>query len=673
MNTENAFEVRAGVAIIRLEHPPVNTLSRPVRRALLGGLLQAERAAEVRAIVIAGAGRMFSAGADIGEFARDAALSAPTLEPIHTLIESLAKPVVAAVQGCAIGGALELALACHARVASPEAVLGLPETTLGLMPGAGGTQRLPRALGLERAVNMIVGGTTHPAREFAHTALIDLLVEGDVVEAACRVALNLSLSGPPFPLLLHRQIDHPEPAGFLAHARANAAARRDFTQGMRRAIDAMELIFTVSPEEGCTREFQMFRELLAGDEAHALCHAFLAERAAPKLLAGSDRESRPIGKAAIVGAGFMGTGIGICLARAGLAVALFDPDAKAATLSAARIREESGAESPVRSVGSYAELADAELVIEAAPEQFDVKRAIFRELDAVVGPTTLLASNTSSLDIDALARSASRPERVLGLHFFAPAQTMRLVEVVRGSGTSPDTVASGLALARQIGKVPVLSAASPGFIGNRLFDQMLLQALSMAAEGARPWEIDAAVEGWGMRMGPFRVMDMIGNDLLASARAGRIATAGTELADRLVGAGRFGQKSGCGWYRYPPNARRGVRDPTVESLLPSPKSSLDARSMVDRCVLALVNEGSRVIQEGVVQRPSDIDVVFLLGYGFPRRFGGPMFYADRRGLPLVERSLRMLRDQTGDPFWDPAPLLARLAADQACFITASRD
>ncbi len=655
-----------GILVVTLSNPPVHALATALRAGLWRAFQRAEADPAVKAVVVIGAGAIFSAGADLQEFADGRAFDAPSLHgDVLPLLATLAKPVVAALAGRAIGGGLELALWCHARVATPDCLLGLPETTLGLIPGAGGTQLLPRAVGLERATSMIVSGRLEPAAAFDGTALIDEQVPADqLLAAACRRAQAMCAPGSTWQTLAQRHVSHPQPQGFLQFARAQARSRRDFVPAMLTAIDAIALSLERPALEGLAQEFELFRPLVASPAARAIRHGFFAERRAPRvegLAAG--QAPRRIKVAAVVGSGYMGSGIAQCLAQAGIAVRLFDEKLGAAAAAAAALNAQPGrGGGSVSAVESLEQLADVDLVIEAIVERLDAKQALFSRLDRLLAPGAILATNTSTLDVDAIAAATGRPGDVLGLHFFGPAPVMRLLEVVRGAQTSGAVLASGLELARRMHKVAVVSRVAPGFIGNRIFDALLSQALAMVAEGLRPAAIDAALEADGWRMGPFRTMDLIGHDVLVKARAGRSPTAGEAIQDRLVEAGRLGQKSGAGWYRYAPGARRAAPDPAVEAWLPpAPSSPLTRAEIAERCLLAMVNEGAQVLAEGVAQRAADIDVAFVLGYGFPRLRGGPMFAATEMGLARACRALDRWAQRSGDPRLRPNALLQRCA------------
>lgn len=677
------------VCVIEFGNPPVNGLAYAVRRELLAALDAAEEDPGIGAIVLAGRGDLFSAGADIREFGRPEMSRAPALPQLIDAFESCSKPVVAAIRGTCLGGGLELALGCHHRVASAQAPLGLPEVKLGLLPGAGGTQRLPRLVGIETALNMIVSGEPVPARALAKTALLDRVVDGDPLDAAVALAESLAAEGRPPRRTRDLRVTDSNVQALCQFARG--AVRTKFPQypAPLRCIDAVQA--SVGPfEEGIALERSLFLQLLWSPESQALRHAFFAERAASRV-AGVPAETpvRPIRTAAVVGAGTMGSGIAMCFLDAGIPVRLVEANREALDRGVARIREtyegrvsrgKLPAEERDRRLAlltptlEYEQLGDADIVIEAVYEDMAVKEEVFRRLDAIVKQGAILATNTSTLDVDRIARATRRPADVLGLHFFSPANVMKLLEVVRGAQTAPDVLATAMKLAKTLRKTAVVARVCDGFIGNRMIEQYVRQALFLVEEGATPQQVDAALEAFGFAMGPFRMSDLAGNDIGWHIRRRRYVEKPhvkySRLADRLCELGRFGQKTQAGWYDYRPGDRKAYPSRLVDELIARHRTelgiaarSIDDREIVDRLVYALVNEGARLLEEGIASRASDIDVVYLTGYGFPPWRGGPMFYADTVGLPLVVRRMRQLaRIPQQDPdFWKPAPLLARLA------------
>jgi 3-hydroxyacyl-CoA dehydrogenase len=689
------------VAVLRISNPPVNGLGHDVRRRLAEELDAAVADPAVAAIVVIGEGKGFSGGADIREFNTPRMTAEPNLHTLIREVEASPKPVVAAIHGMAMGGGLELALGCHYRVAVPGADVALPEVKLGLLPGAGGTQRLPRAVGLEAAVNMIVSGATVPAKQLAGTALLDAIVEGDLLEGAVAFAESVA-DRRPLPRLRDRKVVHPGAEGFLAFAKGAVAAASKGYPAPLKCLECVAASVSQPFEQGLRTERELFAGLLASTESMALRHAFFAERAAAKIAdVPEDTPTRTIGAAAVIGAGTMGGGIAMCLANAGIPVTVLETDRAALDRGLAVIRKNyegsvrKGKLTPAqleermglfRPTLAYADVAAADIVIEAVFEDMAVKQSVFRTLDETMKPGAILASNTSTLDLDAIARSTRRPADVIGTHFFSPAHVMRLLEVVRGAATGRDVLASAMALARRIRKTAVVSGVGDGFIGNRMLEAYLRQAQLLLEEGALPAQVDGALEAFGMAMGPFRMSDLAGNDVGWLIRKRRYAerpdTRRWGIADRLCEQGRLGQKTGAGWYRYEAGRRDALPDPAVEAVIAEERRALGVAAraigedeIVQRCVYALVNEGAKVLEEKVAQRASDIDVVYLTGYGFPPWRGGPMFYADTVGLYNVVRAMRAFAARGGVEAgaWTPAPLLARLAAEGGTFTGAVRE
>ena len=686
------------VAVIRLDHPPVNGLDHPTRRALDEALRRALDDAGVRAVVLAGAGRLFSGGADIREFGSPLAYAEPHLPSLIDRVERAGKPVVAALHGSCVGGGLELALACHWRVAARGTRLGLPEVKIGLVPGAGGTQRLPRALGVGPALDLIVRGEPAPAEAlFAlpGQVLLQRLLEGDPADEAPidgAVAFAREIAGRrPLPRLRDRPVAPEGALAALAAQRAALAKRAGGPPAPARCVDCVEQAL-VAPdfEAGLAFEREAFAALLVSAESKAMRHAFFAERAAGRV-ADLPRGTltRPLDTVAVLGAGTMGSGIAVACLAAGLSVRITDVDGAALEAGVAAIRRfheaqaAKGRLAPAEVARRLARLAptpelaamgDADLAIEAVYEDLDVKRRAFEALDAVMKPGAVLATNTSTLDVDRIAAFTRRPQDVLGLHFFSPAAVMRLIEVVRGRHTAPDVLATALGFARRLGKIGVVAGVCDGFIGNRMLDPYLRQAGFLLDEGASPQQVDAALEGFGFAMGPFRMSDLAGNDVgWAIRRRRRLERPGwraSRSADLLCERGRFGQKTGAGWYDYAPGGREPRPSVEVQAMLDGHRAALGLApraigddEIVHRLVYALVNEGARILEEGVAARASDIDVVYLAGYGFPRHRGGPMHYAQSRGLDEVLAALRRFAAQphADAKFWEPAPLLRRLA------------
>jgi 3-hydroxyacyl-CoA dehydrogenase len=646
--------------------------------------------------VLAGAGRMFSAGADIREFGTPKANAEPTLHTLIRMVEESDKPVIASIGGTCMGGGLELALGCHFRVAVAVAPIALPEVKLGILPGAGGTQRLPRAVGLEAALNMIVSGASIPAAQFRGTALFDVVVESDATAAALAFARAIAAEHRPSKRLRDVTLSEPNAEGFLQFARNTVASVSKGYPAPLKCIDAVAAAVDKPFDEGMRVEREIFFELLNTPESKALRHAFFAERAASRIPGIDDNApARPVERVAVIGAGTMGGGIAMSFVQAGIPVTLVEMKQAALDNGLATIRRNYEAsvkrgkldtKTVERNLAllsptlSYDDIAAADMVIEAVFEDMEVKLGVFRELESRVKPGAILASNTSTLDLDRIAAATRRPQDVIGTHFFSPANVMKLLEVVRGAKTADDVLVSVMRVAKRIGKTAVVSGVCDGFIGNRMVEQYLRQALFLLEEGASPLEVDRALERFGMAMGPFRMSDLAGNDVGWYIRKRRYVEKPdlvySRIADRLCELGRFGQKTGLGWYRYEAGRREALPDPAVDALIAdyrtehgfSPRK-IGEQEIVERCIYALVNEGAQLLDEGIALRASDIDVVYLAGYGFPRYRGGPMFYADSVGLYGVERTMRRFASNPhGDPgFWRPAPLLAKLAAQGKAF------
>ncbi len=683
-----AYRLDRDVAVISFDNPPVNGLSHAVRSGILDALARAQADPGARAIVLTGTPDVFSAGADIREFGTPASSAEPTLRQLIERIETSPKPVVAAIAGTALGGGLELAMSAHHRVASADARLGLPEVKLGLLPGAGGTQRLPRLVGVEKALEMIVTGDPVPARDLSGAALLDRVVDADPLGAAVELARSEEIAGRPPRRSRDLPLDTSSLLRLCEAARAKLKAARPVQPAPLRAVDAIEAAGG-SFDEGLAVERRAFLELMDSPESKGLRHAFFAERAAGKVEGvTASTPARTVKQAAVIGGGTMGSGITVALLDAGLPVRLLEMDQAALDRGISRIAgiydaqvkkgrlseaERDRRMALLRPTLSYDDVAQADLVIEAVYESIDAKRGVFGELDRVMKPGAVLATNTSTLDVDAIAGFTKRPSDVLGLHFFSPANVMRLLEVARGRATAPDVLETGLALGKTLRKVAVVSGVCEGFIGNRMLEGYTKQSWYLVEEGATPEQVDRAMEAFGFAMGPYRVGDLVGHDVSLAIRqhrrAARPGYVNSTLPDRLSAAGRLGQKTGAGWYDYPEGPRKAVPSATVEALIAEHRKelgitprSIGDTEIVDRLVYALVNEGARILEEGIAARASDIDVVYLTGYGFPRTRGGPMFYADQVGLGRVlERVREFGRNPHGDPaFWTPAPLLVRL-------------
>lgn len=684
------------VAVLTLDNPPVNGFGLQQRRLLIDALDAAAADPAVRAIVVTGAGALFSGGADIREFGKPEMIASPHLLDVLQVAERSPKPVIAAIHGTCVGGGLEFSLACHGRVALAGALIGLPEVKLGLLPGSGGTQRLPRALGLARALDLIVSGDPQPAARLRDGELFDAVVEEDLLGAALALARRLADAGT-LPRLRGRAVPDDETAARELLAERREAASRQYPRQPARlhAIDAVAASLG-DFDAGMELERWLFFALLATPESRAMRHAFFAERAASHLRdVPADTAVRPLRRAGVVGAGTMGGGIAMNFLNAGIPVVLVEARQEALERGLATIRAnyESSARrgrlseqqveqrmALLRPSLEFAALADCDLVIEAVFEDLEVKRAVFERIDAVAREGAILASNTSTLDLDAIAGFTRRASDVVGMHFFSPANVMKLLEVVRGRATSPEVLASVMRVARTIGKTAVVSGVCDGFIGNRMLEHYGRMAQFLVEEGASPQQVDRALEAWGMAMGPFRMGDLAGNDIGWAIRKRRYVEKPqvrySRLADRLCELGRFGQKTGAGWYAYRAGSREALPDPEVDALIRQYRHDVGVHAravsdeeIVERCIYALVNEGARILEEGIAQRASDIDMVYLAGYGFPVWRGGPLLWADMQGSYMVARRMREFAAQPGGDaaFWEPAPWLARLAARGAGF------
>ncbi|HEU0203000.1 MAG TPA: 3-hydroxyacyl-CoA dehydrogenase NAD-binding domain-containing protein [Burkholderiaceae bacterium] len=686
------YEVHGNVAVITLDNPPVNGLSYAVRSGICAGVDKAEADATVKAIVLIGAGSGFSGGADIREFATGKMLTEPRLTSVIRLLDGCTKPLIAAIHGIALGGGLELALGCHFRIAARDAKVGLPEVKIGLVPGAGGTQRLPRLVGLETAVNMIVSGEPVPVQMLAGTALFDETVEGDLKQAALALAKEVIDENRPLRRTRDLKVQHPNAEGFLAFARNGVAAVAKNFPAPVACVDVVGASVSLPFEAGMRKEGETFMQLMVTPEARALQHAFFAERAASKIPdVPENTPTRPIKSAAVIGAGTMGGGIAMNFLNAGIPVTMLEMQQEALDRGVATIRKnyeatvKKGRLTPeklesrmalLKTTLSYADIGQNDIVIEAVFEDMGVKEQVFRKLDEVMKPGAILASNTSTLDVNKIAGFTKRPQDVVGTHFFSPANVMKLLEVVRGEKTGKEVLATVMALGKTLRKTAVVSGVCDGFIGNRMLEQYSRQSGFLLEEGASVQQIDRALEKFGFAMGPFRVGDLAGNDIGWAIRKRRYVEKPeitySKIGDKICELGRYGQKTGAGWYRYEPGKRDPIVDPVVEEIVANARQELgitprkisDAE-IVERCVYALVNEGARILEEGIALRASDIDMVYLTGYGFPLHRGGPMHYAESQGLPNVVATMRRFaRAGGGDPkFWEPAPLLMKLAAE----------
>jgi len=693
-----SYEVRGGIAVITLNNPPVNGLGYETRKAVAEAVEKAEDDAAVKAIVITGAGKAFSGGADIKEFGSPKALAEPNLLSLIARVEGASKPVVAAIHTVCMGGGLELSLGCHYRVVSPGAQIALPEVKLGILPGAGGTQRLPRAIGVEAALNMIVSGEPVKSELLAQIPgqkLFDRVIEGDLLEGAIAFASEVAAARP-LPMVRDLKCKHPEGDAYFGFARNTVKAMAKNFPAPVRCVDCVEQATKARFEDGLKYEREAFAALMLTPESKALRHAFFAERAASKVPGiAEDTPTRTIDKVAVIGAGTMGGGIAMNFLNAGVPVVILEMKQEAldkgvgiirknyeAQVKKGKLKEDKYAErmALLSTTLSYAELGDADLVIEAVFEEIGVKQKVFEQLDAVMKPGAILASNTSTLDLDKIASFTKRPQDVIGMHFFSPANVMKLLEVVRGARTAPDVLMTVMKLGKKIKKTCVVSGVCDGFIGNRMIEQYSRQAGFLLDEGCTPQQVDKAAEKFGFAMGPFRMGDLAGNDIGWAIRKRRYVEKPdlrySKTADLLCELGRFGQKTGAGWYDYVPGKRDAIPSELVNDMLGKHRADLGITprkigddEIVHRLVYALVNEGARIVEEGIALRASDIDMVYLTGYGFPLWRGGPMNYADTVGLWNVVQAMKKFARNPADDqaFWQPAPLLAKLAAEGKSF------
>ena len=691
-------EIHGSVAVITLDNPPVNGLGYDTRRAFAAHVQAADANPDVTAIVITGAGKAFSGGADIKEFGSPKAIAEPNLLSLIRLLENCSKPTIAAIHSVCMGGGLELSLGCHYRVAAPGASIALPEVKIGLVPGAGGTQRLPRALGVETALNMIVSGDPVKSEVLAQVPgqkLIDRMIDGDLLAGALAFAEEVAAVRP-LPLVRNLKATHPESDAYFQFARNTAKAMAKNFPAPARCVDCVEQAVKAKFDAGMVYEREAFVALMMTPECKALRHAFFAERAASKIPdVPENTPQRPIAKIAVIGAGTMGGGISMNFLNAGIPVVMLEMKQEALDRGVATIRKNYEAQvkkgklkqdkyeqrmALLTTTLHYAEIGDADMVIEAVFEDIEVKRAVFEQLDAVMKPGAILASNTSTLDVDKIASFTKRPQDVIGTHFFSPANVMKLLEVVRGAATAKDVLATVMALGKKIKKTCVVSGVCDGFIGNRMIEQYSRQAGFLLEEGCTPQQVDRAVEKFGFAMGPFRMGDLAGNDIGWFIRKRRYQEKPnmrySKTADLLCELGRYGQKTGAGWYDYVPGQRNAIPSALVEQMIADHRTALGItprkisdEEIVHRLVYSLVNEAAKILEEGIASKASDIDMVYLTGYGFPLHRGGPMCYADTQGLfNVVEDMKRFARNPHDDAeFWQPAPLLARLVAEGKSF------
>ncbi len=693
------YQVIGDVAVVTLANPPMNGLSHATRLGIADGVHKANADAAVKSIVVTGAGKAFCSGADITEFGSDKSIQEPNLLSLILLLENSAKPTIAAVHSICMGGGLELALGCHYRIAAPTALVALPEVKLGLIPGAGGTQRLPRVLGVETALNMIVSGEPVKSEMLASIPgqkLFDKMAaspESLAVEAlayAKEIAAKHA-DGSALPRVRDLKVAHPNAQAYFQFARNMVKGMAKNYPAPAKCVDAVQNALTMKFDDGMVAERDIFINLMWTPECRALRHLFVAERAASKIPdVPSDTLQRSIKQVAVIGAGTMGGGIAMNFLNAGVPVKMLEMKQEALDKGVGIIKKNYDAQvtkgklkqakldermALLTTTLSYDDLKDADLVIEAVFEEIGVKEKVFAALDAVMKPGAILASNTSTLDVNKIASFTKRPQDVVGLHFFSPANVMKLLEVVRGEKTAKDVMATVMAIAKKIKKTAVVSGVCDGFIGNRMIEQYGRQGGFLLDEGCTPAQVDKAMEKFGMAMGPFRMGDLAGNDIGWAIRKRR-ATERAEMkysktADLLCEQGRFGQKVGKGWYDYVAGKRDAIPNAEVVAMIEAHRKSLGItprkisdEEIVQRLVFALVNEAAHILEEGIANKASDIDIVYIFGYGFPAYRGGPLHYADQKGLfNVVETMARFAKNPLDDTkFWQPAPLLAKLAA-----------
>jgi 3-hydroxyacyl-CoA dehydrogenase len=694
------YQLHGDIAVITLNNPPVNGLGLATRQGITECLAKANAESAARAIVITGAGKAFSGGADIKEFGSPKAMQEPNLLSVILAIENSAKPVVAAIHSVVMGGGLELALGCHYRVAAPGTSVALPEVKLGLLPGAGGTQRLPRALGVEPALNMIVSGEPIKSEMLAMLPgqkLFDKMAAS--AETLLDETMNFARSVAdvrPMPLVRDLPCRHPQGDAYFQFARNMVKGMAKNFPAPGKCVDAVQAATKGKFEAGMATERELFINLMWTPESKALRHIFMAERAASKIPdVPADTPLRAINSVAVIGAGTMGGGISMNFLNAGIPVVMLEMKQDALDRGVAIIRKNYESQvkkgklkqdkyeqrmSLLSTTLSYDALKDADMVIEAVFEEIGVKEAVFKELDRVMKPGAILASNTSTLNVDTIADFTKRPQDVVGLHFFSPANVMRLLEVVRGAKTAKDVMATVMVMAKKIKKTAVVSGVCDGFIGNRMIEQYGRQGGFLLDEGCTPAQVDKAIEKFGFAMGPFRMGDLAGNDIGWAIRKRRAVERAdmkySKTADLLCEKGRFGQKTGAGWYDYVAGKRDAIPNAEVVQMIEDYRKAqgitprkISDEEIVQRLVYSLVNEAARILEDGIASRASDIDMVYLMGYGFPIYRGGPMNYADQVGLFNVVQAMKRFAQNPHDDakFWEPAPLLARLAAEGKTF------
>ena len=695
MSDAVTYSVRDGIAVIAMNNPPVNGLGSVLRPGIMAGMQQAEADPNVHAIVIIGTAKAFSGGADIREFNTPKSTMSPTLPEINEAQDRLNKPMVAAIAGFALGGGLELALGCHYRVAASKTQLGLPEVKLGILPGSGGTQRLPRVVGAAEGLKMMTSGNTVTAEQGKAVGLIDAVAEGDLLESAIAFAKKIVAEGKGVRRIRDMKVHVDGDAkAFFDKARAEIEKTSRGFPAPLQILGCVEAAVNLPFDEGRKEERRRFQILVDGTESKALRHMFFAERQTSKIPdVPEDTPTRKIERAAVIGAGTMGGGITMSMVNVGIPVMLVETEQAALdrglatikknyanTVSKGRLKQADMDQrmALITPTLDMPAIKDADIVIEAVFERMDVKVELFKKLDAIMKPGAILATNTSTLDVDAIAASTKRPQDVIGTHFFSPANVMRLLEIVRGKATGKDVLASTLALGKKIKKVPVVSGVCDGFIGNRILEKYGQQAYFLIDEGCSPRQVDTAIYQWGMAMGPLTMGDMAGLDIGWEIRKRRYIERPnfvySKIGDRIAELGRFGQKTGKGWYLYEAGQRTPIDDPAVDQIIANYRKeigvqprSINDSEIIERLIYAMINEGAAILEEGIALRASDIDMVYLTGYGFPAYRGGPMFYANTIGLDKVVAAIKGFQNGYQGGVWKLSPLLEKLAAEGKTF------
>lgn len=685
--SEVQFSKEGNIGVIFVNNPPVNALSQAVRAGLEEGVKQGLADKDVEAMVILCGGNTFIAGADIREFGKPPV--PPNLPDVVYFMEESPKPMIAAIHGTALGGGLEIALSCHFRIAAPTAKVGLPEVKLGLLPGAGGTQRLPRLAGVKTALEMIVSGDPVPVRKAQALGIVDEIADGDLKEAAIAFAKKVVAEKRPIRKVREMQAKVDSPTQFEDFAKSIARKQRGFIAPFK-CIEAVRASVEMPFQEGMKQERKIFEELREGTQSKAQRHVFFAEREVVKIPGLPDKlPAREVNTVGILGAGTMGGGIAMCFANAGIPVRLLDMKQEfidrgltvikknyANTMARGGITQADMDQrmSLIKPTLSYDDLKDVDLVIEAVFEDMAVKREVFAKLDAVCKPGAILASNTSYLNIDEIASVTKRPQDVMGMHFFSPANVMRLLENVRGAKTADDVKVTAMKIGKRIGKVPVMVGVCDGFVGNRMLGKRTRECGFMLEEGALPWQIDKVIFDFGFPMGPYAMSDMAGLDIgwrNRKAKFNELTKREQEnnILDKICELGRYGQKTGSGFYKYD-DKRNATPDPFIEELIIShskergiTRRAVTDQEILERALYIMINEGAKILEEGIAARPVDIDAVYLYGYGFPAYHGGPMFYADTVGLKKVYEAILKYRDIVGAEYWTPSPLIEKLAKE----------